>query len=313
MKKSGVGILSVLGVLGMLVFSGCSHKEIPTSESTAKIIMDYSKKPTPLNWYWNFGIGKNYSSALEDASKALTFEQAVEVETKIISSSPETILTKQNGPSFRVGAYKLTNTVPKNKYNSENLCKFHKILNTLDGYLIIRICPDLQDFENIRTTDEYYGKVSHNAWNFKNYYERKFYKGEYSTKDKLYLDAFQKELIKLQNKEIWLNFPENDFKELESFALNEYKNWFDNLPVDFYIKEFYGIIYPYFYEVNPDTYKVVSTQYWKFTEYPFGKNSNSGKPLKVRLTKRLTPPEILGITDFPEIKGLTFIGNRGGF
>ena len=77
-----VGILVMAGTL-----IGCSNKyNMGSSESSAKILNSYVKKDAPEGWFYNFGIGPNYSLALKDATNSLSFRKPLSVETKVVTS-----------------------------------------------------------------------------------------------------------------------------------------------------------------------------------------------------------------------------------
>lgn len=76
MKKiQGLGkYFGILVMAGILI--GCSNKyDVGSSESSAKILNSYVKKDAPEGWFYNFGIGPNYSLALKDATNSLSFRK----------------------------------------------------------------------------------------------------------------------------------------------------------------------------------------------------------------------------------------------
>ena len=276
----------IIGILSMLVFTGCGGpKTVEVNEKSTDIILKYSKKDAPEGWLWNFGVGKSYSAALADASQALTFESSTVVETKVIVSSKESMSRDQYGNYHRVPAHKIMDTKGKNKYSSENSCELHKLINTSDGMLIIRICKDFNYLEQARINVDY---PSHKLQTINLYFHLNEVKGMYSEEDLRTIHLFLKELNSIKINEAWWNFPNNSDKDIENFVLTTYKSWIKSFPMDIYFKEYYGIIFPYDWESDLDTSKKIPAQVWTFKNNP---------NFKFSFRRKITVPQLQGLTE----------------
>lgn len=279
-----------LGII--LSFNGCSNSNFSqenVSDSSMNIIMSYSKKSLPDGYVWNFGTGRSYSSALEDASQSLSFEQATEVETKVIISNKERIISDQYGNKYYTSPTKIMETKGKNKYRLENSCELHKLLNTSDGVLIIRICKNLNFFESkiedsrknsvFATTKKVHTMSSMNL-----YFHLNEIKGLY-TKDDIYtIKTFLKEIVYLNEEELWWNFPSNNEKDIENFVLTSYKTWLNSFPLESHHRLNNRVYYPYQWQKNPDTFEREPSELWRI----------NGNKVTFSLAKKLTIPQKYG-------------------
>lgn len=300
MKKLSVFI----GILvSMFLISGCASKpnSLDVNKNSTEIILNYSKKTLPDGWVWNFGVGKNYSSALEDAAQALTFESATSFETKVIVSGKEIVTKDSYGNQIRIPAHKIMDTRGKNKYNFEHSCELHKLLNTNDGMLIIRICKDFNYFEKEqeKNIDKKYYHHSMNSINL--YFNLNEIKGKYSKEDLRIISIFLDEINNFKQQEIWWNFPSNSKEDIENFVLTTYKTWINQFPMDSFYKNYYGIIYPYNWEMDRSSGKKVFSQVWEFEKYP---------GYKFSFYRKISEPQLIGLTEIDEsYKGFRLVRN----
>ena len=293
MKKYGIWLCVCMGIL----FSGCSNKKIvEVDQFSTKIIMDYTKKQTPDGWFWNFGVGDSYGEAIADASKSLSFEDSVSIQTEIIVSSPEKIATDSYGNNYRIPAHKITNTKGNKIFKAENTCEIHKVLVVKDGTLVIRICKDNNYFLKLQEKNKLKFNEVHVMNSIDLFFDLNIKKGKYPIEDYYYIYSFLKEIRSLNESEIWWAFPNNSKKDIENFVLTTYKTWLKNFPKDIMFKQFYGIIYPYEVRMSKESGRKEFSQLWSFNEYP---------KYKFIIGRTLTTPQILGLSEIDFLNGLT--------
>ena len=295
---SGRKLLYTLSIMGSLFFVGCSghnYTQEKVSDSSMNLIMNYSKKTLPEGYVWNFGVGKNYSSALEDASQSLTFEQATTLETKVIVSNKERIISDQYGNKYYTAPTKIMETKGNNKYNIENKCDIHKLLNTSDGILIIRICKNTNLFEEkikkARENSMYKqkGKI-HEMHTINLFFHSNQVKGHYNEEDKYAISSFLKEITYLDDDEIWWNFPSNDPKDIENFVLTSYKSWNKHIPISKERRINHRIYYPWQWQKCRDSHEREPSQLWTL----------KGNNIQFSLAKKLTAPQLMGFVKYDD-------------
>lgn len=139
-------IIAILSILGL---SGCAPKSVGKTESTAQILNSYTKKSLPDGYYWNFGIGKNYTEAMEDALKSLPFMRPLEVQTEVMTTSSKAWSYKDGKKVWTsYEPEKIMHIKPYNVYNSNARCVVQENWDIPGGILVVRKCPDLQWFKD---------------------------------------------------------------------------------------------------------------------------------------------------------------------
>lgn len=142
----GILIIAILSILGL---SGCASSTVGSSESVANVLNMYAKKPLSDGYYWNFGIGKNYTEAMEDALKSMPFMRPVEVKTEVMTTSMKSYDYKGGDKTWSShDPDKIMHIKPYNVYNSNARCKVQENWDIPGGILIVRKCPDLQWFSD---------------------------------------------------------------------------------------------------------------------------------------------------------------------
>ena len=150
MKKFGkLSIFMVLLGLVVFNFSGCAPKAIGKTESTASILNAYSKKELPEGFYWNFGIGSNYTEAMKDAVKSLAFMRPINIQIEVYTMATKAYKW-EDGKRIEINfdPEKLVGVKPYNIFVSDSYCKVVENWDIPGGILIIRKCPDLQWFKD---------------------------------------------------------------------------------------------------------------------------------------------------------------------
>ena len=142
-------IMVLLGLVNILCFSGCAPKSVGKTESTMEILNSYNKKPLPDGFYWNFGIGSNYTEAMKDAVSSLKFMRPVSVNLDVMTTSMKSS-KYQDGKLVWTShePEKIVHIEPYNVYSSNSRCKVVENWDIPNGILIVRKCPDLQWFKD---------------------------------------------------------------------------------------------------------------------------------------------------------------------
>ena len=293
-------VFIIICIIIIFVFGGCSTKTIGSSESSAQILNNYVKKPLPEGWYWNFGIGPNYSKAFSDADLSLISPTNVNVR---VSVTGENYVTDKNGKMIASGNnhHRFLFTEPYVSYGSKNWCEVRESWDVPEGIMIVRVCPDTNFFgKNLdfkQTEDERKKNVK---WSFElgkvtNYIDKKL--NIRDGIDKKYLIGFKEEYSDLDTYILMANFyddVDNASENIIEFLESSYKKWYYTLGSfkDPYLKRYYGIMYPYTFRSNDD-YRAehfIPNQLWKLTE----NGVIVGRKLKV------SDIQLIGITPMPE-------------
>ena len=297
----------IIGASLALILSGCASKNVGSSESSAKILNSYVKKEKPAGWFYNFGIGKNYNEALADADKALSFNNPLSTDTKVTTYGGNALKDGQEVPRNKV---KFVEIKPYNIYTSKSKCEIKENWDVPEGILIVRICPDLQFFEDNFSKPYTDGDMkrdlalSREATKVMDYIERESNK-KYSKEDIKALLAFKYEVQQMDRYIFNSNFDGMDSEEIIFWVNTTYKKWFNSLGEfsDSRLKEHYGIMYPYMFWYDTQYTKDIhaANQLWKL--------SDNGVIVSRKV--KLSEAQLSGITEIPETNKIKFIGIKG--
>lgn len=287
-----VGILVMAGTL-----IGCSNKyNMGSSESSAKILNSYVKKDAPEGWFYNFGIGPNYSLALRDATNSLSFRKPLMVETKVVTSM--TGFRDKNGYR-QVEPEKNVESKPYNVFTSDSKCEVIENWDVQEGTLVVRICPDLQYFKDNYPFDKSL-LLSYSDSTKLGELEREFIayvsKKNLSKEDIELFLIFKNEMMSFGYDNFIYNYGSLSNLEIIGFILNEYKLWYNNIGfINRQNKTRMGIFYPHPVRLDTTRYQIGDNQFWLLDG------------VKVSRKHLLSDAQVLGYSPINESSSFKFI------
>lgn len=297
MKKiQGLGkYFGILVMAGILI--GCSNKyDVGSSESSAKILNSYVKKDAPEGWFYNFGIGPNYSLALKDATNSLSFRKPLSVETKVVTSM--TGFRDKNGYR-QVEPEKNVESTPYNVFSSDSKCEVIENWDVPEGTLIVRICPDLQYFKDNYQFDKSL-LLSYDDSTKLGELEREFI--IYAVQHKLnpteieLFQIFKDEMMSFGYDNFIYNYGNLSNLELIGFILNEYNKWYNKIGfINRQNKVRMGIFYPHSFRLDTTKYVIKDNQFWLLDG------------VKVSRKLQLSDAQVLGYSPINDSSSLKFI------
>ena len=277
----------------LVLFSGCANKTIGASESSAKIMNNYVKKPIPEGWYWNFGVGPNFGKAMEDANISSEYTNPNGVHTKVMPM-------KENTNDHR----RFTISDTYHSWSPKAYCELKESWDVPEGIMVVRVCPDLSFFWANHSFSQSDSERAKNVkWSFTlgklyDYINKKI--NDPKNTGVNYLIAFLQEVKEQDQYILMANYyndvgeEPNSAEDLINFVETNYKVWYNKLGSfkDPYLKARYGIMYPYPFRFGPE-YRpqvVEPNQLWKLTE----------NGLIVSRKLKLTDSQLIGLTPIPE-------------
>lgn len=261
-------------------FVGCSSKKYEVSESSVSELDKYTKKELPEFYFWNFGVGSNYSEALKDANKSILYKDYNKVSYSVYKTTGSTNITAEKHEVF----------------TGSKMCEVHKNVKVPEGYLIVRICKDtsamIQDSRNEKPF------VVDYAWAYK--LEMYLKKDMNKSPDAKYINEFITNCMYRIDigQQFFYNYQYKDFNTIKSFITTDFKKWVDdrNRILPSWYKE--TAYYPFDNRYDSYSRKGDWSQLWRVT----------GTKFTFCMKEQLSDPVVLGLVDLPDLKGIEYIG-----
>lgn len=296
------GLLKGIIGLGLIIgIVGCSSKiPVGSSDSSAKILDSYIKKEAPEGWFYNFGIGSNYKSAMRDATDSLSFHKPLKVNTKISTTSSGIITSsgyKSREPEKRFDSQ------PYNVYNYDSSCEIIKNWDVPEGILIVRICQDYQyfkdNFHQDKVNTNEIQKDGHRISKLEEAFRKHAIKNNFGNSDIRLFYTFKTEIYDIGYLTFMKNYGHLSNEELLNFIYTKYKKWYNDIGYfNRESKDFLKIYYPHPLKYDWTRYEFRPNQFWLL----------DGVIVSRKLW--LTPPQEEGYTQIDEISNYRFIRSK---